>query len=83
MITKKHGLTDQEIEARVAELLAQMTLEEKVAQTCLCRGVEYATKPSAKHGCCVDEDTEFDYEKLKKDFGKDGVGFVHDMYSSP
>ena len=33
------------IEHRVADLLSRMTLEEKAAQTCMLRGVEYATKP--------------------------------------
>jgi len=83
MSAKKHGMTDKEIEQRIAELLSQMTVEEKVAQTCLCRGVDYATKPSAKHGCSVEDDTEFDFEKLAEDFGKDGVGVVHDTYSNP
>ena len=71
------------IEQRVADLLSRMTLEEKAAQTCMLRGVEYATKPSEKHFCSVEPDTEFDEEKLKADFGTDGFGFVHDMYSTP
>ena len=71
------------IPQRVADLLSRMTLEEKAAQTCMLRGVEYATKPSAKHNCSVEVDTEFDEEKLLRDFGNDGFGFVHDMYSTP
>lgn len=71
------------IERRVADLLSRMTLEEKAAQTCMLRGVEYATKPSAKHNCSVDIDTDFDEEKLLADFGTDGFGFVHDMYATP
>ncbi len=71
------------VEERIQALLKEMTVEEKAAQTCMARGVGYATKPSARHMCCVDEDTDFDYEKLKADFGEDGVGFVHDMYSTP
>lgn len=71
------------IEQRVADLLSRMTLEEKAAQTCMLRGVEYATKPSAKHNCSVEVDTDFDEEKLFADFGRDGFGFVHDMYATP
>ena len=71
------------VEKRVADLLGRMTLEEKAAQTCMLRGVEYATKPSLKHNCSVEDDTDFDEEKLLGDFGTDGFGFVHDMYSVP
>ena len=71
------------VEQRVADLLGRMTLEEKAAQTCMLRGVEYATKPSPKHNCSVEDDTDFDEEKLLRDFGTDGFGFVHDMYSIP
>ncbi|MBP3646512.1 MAG: glycoside hydrolase family 3 C-terminal domain-containing protein [Clostridia bacterium] len=71
------------IEQRVADLVSRMSLEEKAAQTCMMRGVEYATKPCAKHGCSVEPDTAFDEERLIKDFGKDGMGFIHDMYSTP
>lgn len=71
------------VEKRVADLLGRMTLEEKAAQTCMLRGVEYATKPSPKHNCSVEDDTDFVEEKLLADFGTDGFGFVHDMYSIP
>lgn len=71
------------VKQRVADLLSRMTLEEKAAQTCMLRGVEYATKPSKKQNCSVDPDTEFNTEKLLADFGTDGHGFVHDMYSTP
>ena len=52
------------IARRVADLLSRMTLEEKAAQTCLMRGVEYATKPSDLHNCSVKVDTDFDEDKL-------------------
>ena len=71
------------VEHRVADLLARMTLEEKAAQTCMLRGVEYATKPSDKHNCSVEVDTDFDEKTLGEKFGADGIGFVHDMYATP
>lgn len=71
------------VDRRVADLLARMTLEEKAAQTCMLRGVEYATKPSAKHNCSVEVDTDFDEKTLREKFGTDGIGFVHDMYATP
>ena len=74
---------DALVEARVQNLLSRMTLREKAAQTCMCRGVEYATKPAAQHGCSVAADTDFDEEKLAAEFGDAGIGFVHDVYSVP
>jgi len=71
------------VSQRVADLLSRMTLEEKAAQTCMLRGVTYATKPSPVQNCSVEPDTEFDLEQLKQEFGNDGFGFVHDMYSTP
>ena len=71
------------IDVRAADLVSRMSLEEKAAQTCMMRGVEYATRPAAKHGCSVEPDTEFDTERLMQDFGEDGMGFIHDMYSTP
>ena len=52
------------VEKRVADLLSRMSLEEKAAQTCMMRGVEYATRPDPKQNCSVEPDTEFDSEKL-------------------
>ena len=71
------------VEQRVADLLSKMTLEEKAAQTCMMRGVEYATKPSKLQHCSVEPDTDFDFARLEEEFGRDGMGFVHDMYSTP
>ena len=71
------------VEQRVADLLSRMSLEEKAAQTCMMRGVEYATKPDPKQNCSVEPDTEFETEKLLEVFGTDGIGFIHDMYSTP
>ena len=70
-------------ERRAADLLARMTLAEKAAQTCMMRGVEYATKPDARQHCSVEPDTDFDRDRLKADFDADGIGFIHDMYSTP
>ena len=71
------------VDKRVADLLSRMSLEEKAAQTCMMRGVEYATKPDPKQNCSVEPDTEFETDKLLEVFGKDGIGFIHDMYSTP
>ncbi|MBQ5356108.1 MAG: glycoside hydrolase family 3 C-terminal domain-containing protein, partial [Clostridia bacterium] len=56
---------------------------EKAAQTCMMRGVEYATKPDGRQHCSVEPDTEFDWDKLTADFADEGIGFIHDMYSTP
>ena len=68
---------------RAEDLLARMTLAEKAAQTCMMRGVEYATKPDPRQHCSVEPDTDFDRDRLAADFGEDGIGFIHDMYSTP
>ena len=68
---------------RVADLLSRMTVEEKAAQTCMMRGVEYATKPDRRQHCSVEPDTEFDWDRLTADFADEGIGFIHDMYSTP
>ena len=70
-------------EARARDLVSRMSLAEMAAQTCMLRGVEYATKPSPKHDCSVEADTDFNFEKLLADFGTDGFGFVHDTYATP
>ena len=74
---------DLAIDRRVDDLLGRMTLSEKAAQTCMMRGVEYATKPDPRQHCSVEPDTGFDEARLSADFGSDGIGFIHDMYSTP
>ncbi len=71
------------VEERVADLLSRMTLEEKAAQTMMVRGADYATMKSPKHVCCVEPETEYDEDRLRAEFGEDGIGFVADIYSEP
>ncbi len=70
-------------EARAEDLLSRMTLEEKVAQLDIFRGVEFTTKPHKIHNCSLDNDAEPDYEKLEKILGNTGIGFMHDAYTIP
>ena len=58
-------------DARAADLLRRMTLEEKAAQTCMMRGVEYATKPEPRHFCSVAPDTVFEAGTAVMILGKD------------
>ena len=71
------------VQARVEDLLSRMTLEEKAAQLDMTRGVEFATKPSARHTCSVETDTDYDWERLSARFGNRGVGCLHDNYAVP
>lgn len=71
------------IEKRIDDLLPRMTLEEKIAQTDMVRGVEYATIPHPAHFCSVDETSDFKWDEVKTAFGSHGIGFVHDVYSVP
>lgn len=70
-------------ETRAEDLLGRMTLEEKIAQMDMIRGVELATKVHEAHFCSVDENSDFYWEKVEKGIGKKGMGFVHDVYSVP
>ena len=60
-----------------------MTLEEKVAQMDIIRGVEFSTKPHKLYHCAVHVDSEILEDKLKETLGERGIGFIHDCYSHP
>lgn len=68
---------------RAKDLLGRMTLEEKVAQMDMVRGVELAEKVHEAHFCAVDEHSDFQWNQVEKSFGDRGIGFVHDVYSVP
>ena len=68
---------------RVEKLIASMTLEEKAAQTDMIRGVTLATKVHPAHFCSVDPDSDFHWDRVDQWIGKNGIGFVHDVYSTP
>ena len=68
---------------RIDDLMARMTLEEKVAQTDMIRGVSLATKVHPAHHCSVDETSGFYWDRVEKEIGARGIGFVHDVYSTP
>ena len=68
---------------RVEELIAKMTLEEKAAQTDMIRGVTLATKVHPAHFCSVDPSSNFDWDRVEAMIGPNGMGFVHDVYSTP
>lgn len=68
---------------RAEALLSLMTLEEKVAQLDIIRGVEYATIPHALNHCAIDEKSEIKFDELEKTVGTRGIGFIHDAYTVP
>lgn len=70
-------------EERAENLLSFMTLEEKVAQIDILRGVEYATVPNPVNHCCVHETSDVNYEKFVKTVGDHGIGYIHDSYTVP
>jgi beta-glucosidase len=61
-------------EQRAKSLLSIMTLEEKVAQIDIIRGVEFSTKPHKLYHCAIEPDSEIDYKKLKETLGENGIG---------
>lgn len=70
-------------EERAKALLSVMTLEEKVAQMDIIRGVEFCTKPHKLYHCAVHSDSEVNYDKLEETLSTRGIGFIHDCYSHP
>lgn len=70
-------------EQRALALLSTMTLEEKVAQIDIIRGVEFSTKPHKLYHCAIEPDSDVNYEKLEATVGKKGIGFIHDAYTEP
>ncbi len=71
------------VQERIEDLLSRMTLEEKVAQMDMIRGVELATKVHPAHFCAVDPTSDFYWDKVDAAIGRRGMGFVHDVYSVP
>ena len=70
-------------EERAEALLSLMTLEEKVAQMDIIRGVEFSTKPHRLSHCAIEADSQVNYEKLTATLGENGIGFIHDSYTEP
>ena len=70
-------------EERAENLLSLMTLEEKVAQMDIIRGVEFSTKPHRLSHCAIEADSQVNYNKLSETLGENGIGFIHDSYTEP
>ncbi len=68
---------------RAENLLSVMTLEEKVAQMDIIRGVEFSTKPHRLSHCAIEADSQVNYDKLSETLGENGIGFIHDSYTEP
>ncbi len=78
-IYKNSGYTPEE---RAEDLLARMTLREKIAQLDMKFGNKYSTQVDPNHSCSVLPTTDYDWDRLKKDF-PDGLGYLHDNYCVP
>ncbi len=70
-------------EERAENLLSLMSLEEKVAQMDIIRGVEFSTKPHRLSHCAIEADSQVNYKKLSETLGENGIGFIHDAYTEP
>ncbi|MBQ7541630.1 MAG: glycoside hydrolase family 3 C-terminal domain-containing protein [Clostridia bacterium] len=69
---------------RAEDLLSRMTLREKIAQTDITRGVSYSLEGAKNPGnCCVEDGDTLDMDKFAALVGDRGVGYIHDIYSSP
>ena len=71
-------------EERAADLLSRMTLREKIAQIDITRGVLYSAEGGKIPGNCTVEDGDtLDMDKFASLVGDRGIGYIHDIYSSP
>ena len=71
------------IAERVEDLISRMTPAEKAAQTDMMSGSDLCTKPSPLHNCSVEPDTDYRFDEMIAICGDNGVGFIHDNYSTP
>lgn len=71
------------IAERVEDLISRMTPAEKAAQTDMMSGSDFCTKPSPLHNCSVEPDTDYRFDEMIAICGDNGVGFIHDNYSTP
>ena len=72
------------VEERVEDLLSRMTLREKIAQIDITRGVLYSAEGSKVPGNCTVEDGDtLDMDRFAALVGDRGIGYIHDIYSSP
>ena len=71
------------IEGRITDLLKKMSAEEKVAQLDMIRGSEYIDVRHAIEPNAVPDEARFNVEALAAKLGQNGIGFIHDSYSTP
>ena len=71
------------IAERVEDLISRMTPAGKAAQTDMMSGSDFCTKPSPLHNCSVEPDTDYRFDEMIAICGDNGVGFIHDNYSTP
>ena len=78
---KNPALTPEE---RARDLLSRMTLQEKIGQINITRGVEFHVNSLADgNTCTVEADDTFMPEKFDEYVGDFGIGYLHDIYSVP
>ena len=77
---KNHALTPEE---RAQDLLARMTLEEKIAQINIIRGTNFHVDSDRTDCCTVEPDDTFMEDRYLEYVGTQGIGYIHDIYSEP
>ena len=68
---------------RAEDLLSRMTLEEKVAQLDITRGVLYSYESAKPGNCTVYDGDALNMEKFAAQVGDRGIGYLHDIYGNP
>ena len=77
---KNPALTPEE---RARDLLARMTIDEKIAQINIIRGSEFHVESAKIDSCTVEADDVFMEDKFVDWMGSKGIGYIHDIYSIP
>ena len=77
---KNPALTPEE---RARDLLAKMTLEEKIAQINIIRGTNFHVDSDRTDCCTVEPDDTFMRDRFVEYVGTQGIGYIHDIYSEP
>ena len=77
---KNPALTPEE---RAKDLLARMTLEEKIAQINIIRGTNFHVDSDRTDCCTVEPDDTFMEDRYQEYVGTQGIGYIHDIYSEP
>jgi Beta-glucosidase-related glycosidases len=80
--TTVYKKADAPIETRVADLLARMTIKEKVRQLDQYFGASFMSATHPHMITVMADDAVVNWSKVKEVVGEDGIGCLHDLYGT-